>query len=88
MNDSLIKTTFVMFFEISRCLNALFANELMKKLTNELLMNSMFCNSSNDVKNSSFDLNSISLVSSIVDEIKVKLKSSNTESHFRRLNHR
>ncbi len=58
-----------MFFEISRCSNVLFANSL--------IMNSMFCNSSSDVKNSSFDSNSISLASSITDEI--ELRSSEIE---------
>jgi hypothetical protein len=54
----------IMSFEISRCSNVLFASELM--------MNSMFCNSSSDVKNSSFDSNSISLASSIIDEIELR----------------
>ncbi len=50
------------FFEIKRCLNARFVNELMT--------NSMFCNSSTEIKNSSFDSNSIkSALVKFVDEI-------------------
>jgi hypothetical protein len=70
-NDSLMKKL-MMFFEMSRCSNVLFANELM--------INSMFRNSSNDVK-----INSFNLASSINDEIKLKsfkywVASSSSES--------
>jgi hypothetical protein len=61
--DSLMRAL-VVFFEISRCSNVLFASKLM--------MNSMFCNLSSDVKNSSFYSNSISLASSITDEIELR----------------
>jgi hypothetical protein len=64
-NDSLMKAL-VMFFEISRCLNVLFASNLMIKTNSTLLIES------NDVKNSSFDSNSINLASSIIDEIKLR----------------
>ncbi len=54
----------MMFFEMRRCWNALSASELVRKIASELLMNSVFC-SSNDVRNSSSDSNSISLIVSI-----------------------
>jgi hypothetical protein len=54
LNDSLMKIIMIMqFFEIKRCLNVWFESKLM------ITLNSMFCNSSNIIKNSLFDSNSI-----------------------------
>jgi hypothetical protein len=62
LKNLLMKMIMMMqFFEIKRCLNVWFVNELMT--------NSMFCNSSNDVKNSSFDSNLIKSVLVFVDKI-------------------
>ncbi len=65
-NDSLMRAVMMMqFFEIRRCLNARFVSEL--------VTNSMFCNSSTEIKNSSFDSNSIksALVKSVDETAEV-----------------
>jgi hypothetical protein len=64
-NDSLMRIVIVMqFFEIRRCLKIWFESKLV------VVSDSMFCNSSNDVKNSSFDSNSIkSALVIFVDEV-------------------
>jgi hypothetical protein len=62
LNDSLMRIVMMMqFFEIKRCLNARFVNELMT--------HSMFCNSSTEIKNSSFDSNSIKSALMFFDEV-------------------
>ncbi len=62
LNDSLMRVVMMMqFFEIKRCLNVWFVNKLMT--------NSMFCNSSTEIKNSSIDSNSIKNALMFVDEI-------------------
>jgi hypothetical protein len=65
LKNSLMKTIMMMqFFEIKRCLKAWFESKLI------VVWNSMFCNSSNEIKNSSFDSNSIKNALMIfVDEI-------------------
>jgi hypothetical protein len=65
LNDSLMKIVMMMqFFAKRRCSNVWFASKLV------IMSNSMLCNSSNDVKNSSFDSNSIkNALVKFVDEI-------------------
>ncbi len=63
-NDSLMRAIMMMqFFEIKRCLNARFADKLV------IMSNSMYCNSSNDVKNSSLDSNSVKSALMFVDKV-------------------
>ncbi len=62
LKNSLMKMMMMMqFFEIKQCLNVRFVSELMT--------NSMFCNSSTEIKNSSLDSNSIKNALVFVDEI-------------------
>ncbi len=64
-NNSLMKAIMMLqFFEINRCLKVWFESKLIA------ISNLMFCNSSNEIKNNSFDSNSIrSALVKFVDEI-------------------
>jgi hypothetical protein len=56
LKSSLMRIIIIMqFFEIKRCLKAWFESKLI------IISNSMFCNSSNEIKNSSFNSNSLKM---------------------------